>query len=182
MIMALLRLTRPWYSLPLSCGLLVIILYVSGGDFRGPGIGFVCAFLSLYLMLSAAYVQNDVCDAKVDAVNNPDKVIPQGLVSLKLASFVHVLLLSLGLMLSLFCGLKYFGVLFITAMGLMVYNFYSKRLGIFKDILAAALTTRCIAGLCCADPVIRLLIHFHLSCVAVPAAVVSRDAQGYSRY
>ncbi len=157
MTMALLRLTRPWYSLPLSCGLLVIILYVSGGDFSGPGIGFVCAFLSLYLMLSSAYVQNDVCDAKVDAVNNPDKVIPKGLVSLKLASFVHVLLLSSGLMLSLFCGLKYFGVLFITAMGLMVYNFYSKRLGIFKDILAAALTTSLYPlAFAAADPVITL--------------------------
>ena len=32
MITALIRLTRPYYTLPLSCGLIVISSYVVGGD------------------------------------------------------------------------------------------------------------------------------------------------------
>jgi 4-hydroxybenzoate polyprenyltransferase len=72
-----------------------------------------------------------------------------------LASFVHGLLLTSGLLASTLCGWRYFAVLSVTVGGLVFYNRFSKRLGIFKDILAAALTTSLYPlALSLTDPVI----------------------------
>jgi geranylgeranylglycerol-phosphate geranylgeranyltransferase len=141
MITALIRLTRPYYSLPLSCGLIVISSYVVGGDLSVIGFKLVYAFLSLFFILSAGYILNDVCDVVVDAINNPNRMLPKGQITRKTALICSVVLFVIGIILSSFCGWRFFSAISLIALGLVIYDLYSKKMGIFKDILVAILTT-----------------------------------------
>lgn len=142
MIMALIRLTRLYYSIPLACGLIVISLYVAGGDLSLIRTDTVfSAFFSLLLVLAAGYTLNDVCDIAADVINSPDRAIPKGQVTPRTALASAGILFGGGLGLSVFCGYKFFAVLAGITLGLIVYNLYSKRMGMFKDILVAVLTT-----------------------------------------
>lgn len=141
MMLALLRLTRPYYSLPLSCGLVVIVAYVVGGDISAIGSQLSAAVISLFLVISGGYVFNDVCDKPVDAVNRPERPLPMGTVIPKTALLFSAALMFLGIMLSGVCGRRYFAVLVLVALGLVLYDLYSKKMGFFKNIFAAALTT-----------------------------------------
>lgn len=140
MTLALIKLTRPYYSLPLSCGLIVITAYITGGDFSVLGIKLLIACLSLFFVISAGYTLNDVCDIPVDAVNNPGRVLPQKDIKPGAALTSAVVLFAVGMILSLFCGWRFLIVLGLVALGLMIYDLFSKKMGIFKNILAAFLT------------------------------------------
>lgn len=142
MITALIRLTRPYYTIPLSCGLIVIGLYIAGGEFRLIGAGtLLTAFVSLLLVLSAGYTLNDVCDIPVDVINSPNRMLPKGQVTPETALASAGILSGCGVGLSVFCGWKFFLVLVFITIGLIIYNLYSKKMGLFKPVLVAVLTT-----------------------------------------
>jgi len=140
MIFALVRLMRLYYSLPLSGGLVVITAYITGGDFSDISIKLIPAVVSLFLVISAGYILNDVCDRTVDAVNRPDRALPTQKITPSAALIAAVLLFAAGLGAALYGGWKFFGVLATVTAGLVLYDLYSKKMGIFKNILAAALT------------------------------------------
>ena len=104
MIVPLIRLTRPYYTLPLAAGLIVIAAYVTGGRLQNAAGPPVVAMLALYSVLSAAYVLNDVCDIRVDGVNSPRRMLPSGKVSLRAAMSTAIGLCVVGLILASFCG------------------------------------------------------------------------------
>jgi 4-hydroxybenzoate polyprenyltransferase len=141
MIIPLVRLTRPYYCLPLSAGLLVITTYVTGGRRSILDGSLVPAFLALYSVLSAAYLLNDFCDIHADAVNHPRRVLPSKQLAPAVALIASVCLFVLGLALASFCGWGFFLLLTLVAMGLAAYDVFSKRLGMFKPIVVALLTT-----------------------------------------
>jgi geranylgeranylglycerol-phosphate geranylgeranyltransferase len=142
MMTALIRLTRPYYSIPLSCGLLVISLYIVGGDVSRIGASrLFTAFVPLLFVLSAGYMLNDVCDVAVDVINSPNRMLPQGRVAPKTALAGAGLLFGCGMGLSLFFGWKFFSVLLLITIGLIIYNLFSKKMGPFKPVLVAVLTT-----------------------------------------
>ena len=140
MILALIKLTRPYYSLPLSCGLVVISAYITGGDFGVLGTTLWLACASLYLVLSAAYTLNDVCDIRVDAINSPERALPKGIITPKTAAIQSIALFAIGIILAVFCGRRFFAGLVLVAVGLIIYDRYSKKMGVLKNIMAAALT------------------------------------------
>lgn len=141
MIWAWIRLTRPYYSLPLTCGLFVITSYITGGDLSVLGMKFVYGFIALYLVISAGYTLNDVCDISADAVNNPNRILPKKKITPKAALIGAVILFAAGIIVSTFCGIPYTELLTVVAGGLVLYDLFSKKMGIFKNITAAALTT-----------------------------------------
>lgn len=141
MILPLLRLTRPYYSLPLSCGLIVITAYVVGGHLHAVGPALASACMSLCCVLSAAYILNDVCDLRVDAINSPGRMLPGRKVSPAIALAASFALFVPGIAMAWLCGVSFFILLVLVAGGLILYDVYSKRWGLFKNILAAALTT-----------------------------------------
>ena len=141
MIAALIRLMRLYYSLPLSCGLIVIVAYVTGGDLGAVDPSVALAVFSLCCTISAAYVLNDVCDVKVDAINCPQRMLPSGMVTRKIALPFSIILFVIGIGSASYCGWLYMLVLAAVAVGLVLYDLFGKRLGIFKDVLVAALVT-----------------------------------------
>ena len=141
MMFSLLRLTRPHDTVPLSGGLIVIVAYVTGGDLSGTGTTLIFAVLSLYCVLSAGYVLNDVCDIRYDRVNSPQRPIPGNRITKHAALIGAMVLFSTGIGLATLCGLDFFILLVFAAAGLVFYDIYSKRWGLFKAILVALLTT-----------------------------------------
>ena len=141
MILPMIRLTRPYYALPLSGGLFVIAAYVAGGWPHATHGSLALAMLALYFVLSAAYVLNDYCDIRFDAVNRPQRPLPSRRVSPQTALAASGVLFVLGLALASFCGWHFFLLLTLVAMGLAAYDVSSKRLGLLKPVAVALLTT-----------------------------------------
>lgn len=141
MKIALIRLMRLYYSLPLSLGMIVIVAYIVGGDLVSVGYSLIMAFLALCCSISAGYVFNDVCDVAIDAINCPGRVMPSGRVSQRVALTWSITLFVAGLILAIFSGWQFLLVLSIIVAGLILYDIYSKRIGLFKDILVAVLVT-----------------------------------------
>ena len=141
MIIALTRLMRLYYSLPLSLGMVVIVAYIVGGNLVSVGFSLVVAFLALCCSISASYVLNDVCDVSIDAINFPNRMMPAGRVSRRVALMWSVSLFVAGLILAIFCGVQFLLVLSMVVVGLILYDIYSKRIGLFKDVLVSVLVT-----------------------------------------
>lgn len=141
MIIALTRLMRLYYSLPLSLGMVVIVAYIVGGNLVSVGFSLVVAFLALCCSISAGYVLNDVCDVSIDAINFPNRMMPAGRVSRRAALMWSVSLFVAGLILAIFCGVQFLLVLSMIVVGLILYDIYSKRIGLFKDVLVSVLVT-----------------------------------------
>jgi len=141
MITAFLRLMRLYYTLPMAGGWVVIVLYRTGDRIHSLPSPLVPAFLSLFCVISAAYVLNDVFDVPVDTINCPRRMLPSRQVSRQVATLWSMILLLLGLLLAWFSGLPFFIGIILLTLGLVFYDIFSKRLGFFKDLLVAALMT-----------------------------------------
>ena len=140
MILALIKLTRPYYSLPLSCGLIAITAYITGGDFSILGAKLVRACVSLYLVISAGYTLNDIIDKPVDAINNPNRVLTRGLIHPQTATASAGILFVSGIGLSISAGVWFGVILTLVACGLVLYDLFSKKMRFSKNIMAAVLT------------------------------------------
>ncbi len=141
MIVSLIRLTRPYYTLPLAGGLPVIAAYVAGGRPNAAEGPLLLATAALWSVLSGAYVLNDYCDIRFDAVNSPQRPLPGREIAPGIALAASGALFGMGLLLAAFCGLPFFLLLATLAAGLAAYDVYSKRLGLLKPLVVALLTT-----------------------------------------
>ena len=140
MITGLIRLMRIYYSLPLAGGFVVILAYLVGGDLKGVFDKAMLSFGSLFCVISAGYVLNDICDIVVDRINCPWRPLMSGKVNLKAAAILAVMLFVAGISLSWYCTPMFFaGITLLSAM-LIFYDIFSKRIGFFKDVLVAVLT------------------------------------------
>ncbi len=141
MLTALLRLMRLYYALPMAGGLLVITLYLTGGQIQAVQTPLSRAFVSLFCVISAAYVLNDIFDVPVDTINCPRRMLPSRKVSRQVATLWSMILFLLGLLLAWFSGFPFFIGIILLTLGLVFYDLFSKRLGFCKDLLVAALMT-----------------------------------------
>ena len=78
MSLALLRLMRLYYSVPLAAGFIVILSYLTGGNLVSIFDKVVLSFFSLLSIISASYVFNDVCDIEIDKINCPSRMLAAG--------------------------------------------------------------------------------------------------------
>lgn len=141
MTLALLRLMRLYYSVPLAAGFIVILSYLTGGNLASILDKVVLSFFSLLSIISASYVFNDVCDIEIDKINCPGRMLAAGRVKRKAALTWSIVLFVTGMVLGVFCGLAFFLVIAAIASLLVCYDLLSKRIGIFKDVLVAILMT-----------------------------------------
>ena len=141
MIPALLKLMRLYYSLPLAGGFVVILYYLTGDNISPVIDKTIPAALSLFFIISGGYVLNDIFDIDIDRINCPGRMLPSGKVTLKTALLFSIILFILGLICAGFGGIPFLtGIIIVTGL-LTFYDLYSKRMGIFKDILVAILMT-----------------------------------------
>ena len=137
MITALIRLMRLYYTLPLSCGFVVVVYYLRAADIFPIRHQLLLAWASLCTTISAAYIFNDVCDLEIDMINSPLRVLPQGKVQRKTALAWSMFFFVAGLILAGFCNKLFLSGMGILVLLLLFYNVYSKRIGLLKDSLVA---------------------------------------------
>lgn len=138
-MIGLLRLCRPYYSVPFSLGYTVILFYARGGQMHGTWLVAGLTTVALALVISAGYVLNDVFDEEVDRINAPRRPIASGQVKRSAGVALGTTLMLLGLGLGLTGRWQFAVVLAVVALGLLIYDLTSKRLGVCKQLMVAAL-------------------------------------------
>jgi 4-hydroxybenzoate polyprenyltransferase len=141
MIAALLAICRPYYAVPMSLAYALTLYYALGGRMAGEWAGAAVSAAALALVIAAGYVLNDVCDLAADRVNAPWRPIAAGRISRRAAAAWGALLLACGLGLATAARLEFLASLAVVAAGLVLYDLVSKRLGVGKQLLVAALMT-----------------------------------------
>jgi 4-hydroxybenzoate polyprenyltransferase len=140
-VTALIKLIRLYYSLPLSAGLTVIVMYLTGPSLATlpPALPWAC--LALFLIIAGAYSLNDLCDITSDRINHPQRVLVRGHFSMRAAKILAIVLFLTGNLCAACCNTGYWIGLILVCAGLIVYDLTSKRLGVFKAVLVATLTS-----------------------------------------
>lgn len=138
---ALLRLCRPYYPLPMSLTYLLTVYYAAGGDLGGRWLAAGLSAAALALVIAGGYVLNDVCDVAVDRLNAPHRPIPGGQVTRRAAGIFAAGLFGAGLAAAVPGGAAFLGALAAVAAGLVLYDVFSKRLGVGKPLAVAVLMT-----------------------------------------
>lgn len=138
----LLRLCRLYYALPMPLILLLTIWYASGDGILKRWPAALGATAALALVIAGGYALNDVFDIKVDRVNAPSRPIASGRVRPEVGLTWAIALLAGGLVIAaVFSRWQYLAVLAGVTALLVFYNAFSKRLGIGKQLIVAALMT-----------------------------------------
>jgi geranylgeranylglycerol-phosphate geranylgeranyltransferase len=140
MIISLLKLARLYYSLPLACGIVVILSYLTANNLGGIVDKTIFAVSGLFCVIAGGYVLNDVCDIETDRINNPEKTLPAGKVRARTAVIFAGVLFAVGLVFAALCTGKFFAGVLVIVLALIFYDLYSKRLGVFKNVVVALLT------------------------------------------
>ncbi|MBN1555129.1 MAG: UbiA family prenyltransferase [Phycisphaerae bacterium] len=136
------RLCRLHYSVPMALTFLLTVYYARGGEMGDVWPVAWTATAALGLLISGAYVLNDAADVEFDRLGAPDRPIPAGQVSGTAATVVGLGLWVLGVAVGSFVGSAAFPPVFWTvAMGLLLYDAFSKRLGVGKQWMVAMLMT-----------------------------------------
>lgn len=141
MIFPSFKLMRLYYAIPLAGGLIVIVSYVVGGEICSIRNKLILSFFSIFSVISGGYVLNDVCDIDVDKINCPNRVLPKGEINSKTAVTLSIILFGIGFILGALCNLRFLLLIICITATLIFYDIYSKRIGIFKDVIVAALIT-----------------------------------------
>jgi 4-hydroxybenzoate polyprenyltransferase len=130
---------RLWKIFAIILGVFTISVYAVGSleAIFQPNIlpQFLRGLFSLFFILCAGYLMNDLCDIKYDLKNRPEKVFIGKIITRSSAQYASFVFFMLGLTLGIFVNIWYLGVIVFVSAGLAIYNFFSKRLGILKDII-----------------------------------------------
>lgn len=97
-------------------------------------------FMSGPILCGLSQVINDYCDREVDAINEPERLIPSGLVSLRFVQVVSFILTILGTAIALFLGREvalFVGIGLIFALSYSLKPFRAKRNGWIGNALVA---------------------------------------------
>jgi 4-hydroxybenzoate polyprenyltransferase len=118
------------------------VYYARGGQMAGWWPATWVATTALMLLICAAYVFNDLADVEYDKVNSPTRPLVEGQVRRRTAFALGSGLLLAGLYLGEIVGRERFYTLFlIVAVFTVLYDVFSKKLGLFKQLLVALLMT-----------------------------------------
>jgi len=115
------------------------VYYARGGDMAGYGFETFLSTAALALVIAGGYALNDVVDAEIDRRGAPHRAIAAGRVTRRAGAVWAGLLLVAGLLVSAFCRWEFPAALAVVALTLVAYDLFSKRLGVFKQLLVAAL-------------------------------------------
>jgi 4-hydroxybenzoate polyprenyltransferase len=121
---------------------LLTVYYARGGQMCAfwPTAGWATA--ALLLLIAGAYALNDAADVEFDRIGAPERPIPSGDVPRNIATVLGLGLWIAGVALGSFLGPEAFPIVFwAVAMGLLLYDGFSKRLGVGKQLIVAVLVT-----------------------------------------
>lgn len=136
----LLRLFRPVNAAMAIIGTVISSIVAIGSGIIYHPITVVIASSVVFLVLSGGNIMNDVLDAEIDRTNHPERPIPSGLVTERIATYLYVSLYALALIISLsFLPLISFPVVFSAEILLILYEYRGKKMGLPGNMMISAL-------------------------------------------
>lgn len=129
-------LTRPTNSF--VAGLAAIVAYLIDTGTIIPKTLFL--FVIVVLITAAGNAINDFFDAKIDAINRPNRPIPSGVVSRRAVRGFAVTLFLAGIMLSFFTNSLCIGITILNSVILIAYSAKLKSTPLFGNIAVAYLS------------------------------------------
>jgi geranylgeranylglycerol-phosphate geranylgeranyltransferase len=100
----------------------------------------ILAAISAALINSAGNIINDIYDIEVDKVNNKNRVLSNGALSVIAAKALYAVFNIVALALALYCGYILFVLAFVTAIVLFIYSFWLKKIPLSGNITVAFFT------------------------------------------
>jgi 4-hydroxybenzoate polyprenyltransferase len=133
------RLARPWYSVPMALTFALTVVYAGDAQIRAAAGEIAWATGAMWCVIAAAYMFNDAVDVDVDQVNRPHRPVAAGRIPGRFAALLAVTLMAAGLILA-----ARRGGAFIMAVGtvgglLLGYDVLSKHLGTLKAVIVGVL-------------------------------------------
>ncbi len=135
------RIIRPVNSLMMGVSVLVGAVMVGGVKGTGLDWDLALAFITGFTLSGAAMTINDYYDMDVDAINEPGRPIPSGLVKPREAVAYTFLLSAVGLYASWLVSWQILGIAVFAWVVLMAYSSWGKRTGFFGNLMVST----CIA-------------------------------------
>lgn len=133
-VKAFLTSTRP-KTIPLC----VISVYI-GGLVSGAAINSVellLAVMTSFFIGSASMTMNDYFDREIDKISHPERPIPRGIIRpIEMLAFSSICFV-VGIIISFFLNPLCLGILVVTIVCILMYEFFSKNRGIFGNITVA---------------------------------------------
>ncbi|MEM3783497.1 MAG: geranylgeranylglycerol-phosphate geranylgeranyltransferase [Candidatus Bathyarchaeia archaeon] len=137
-----LRLMRPINCLMMGFAVIVGAALANSNALGSYWSNLVYGFLTGFLLTAASMVINDYYDREIDAINEPSRPIPSGLIKPKEALTFATLLTLLGLATSLWTSTKAIALCFATALIFWLvsasYVTVGKRIGLLGNLLVSA--------------------------------------------
>ncbi len=118
----------------------VLISAVISSTFSAIDVNVLISAITVSLAFAAGYVINDIIDFEIDKINRPERVLPQGLISIRSAKWIYVILIFVSLF---FATLVSTDILIIIAslnILLFFYSIYFKKLILLSNFVVAAAT------------------------------------------
>ncbi len=132
----LIMLTRPVNSI--MVGFAVVVGVAVSAPLELLSTPTILGFLTGFLISSYSMVVNDWYDLDVDRINNPNRPLASGRISLRTAAVYAAILLILGIATSLFIGLENFIIATVFAAIAWVYNYWGKKQILLGNMMVAA--------------------------------------------
>jgi len=130
-------LIRPANSILVGFAVIVGIAVASNNYHEIFRVRSLFGFFTGFFISSFSMISNDIYDIEIDRVNQPDRPLASGAVSVGQAKIFSVVALVLGLAASAVLGYVTFGIAALFALIGWYYNYRAKKTGLFGNSLVA---------------------------------------------
>ncbi|MEM3061399.1 MAG: geranylgeranylglycerol-phosphate geranylgeranyltransferase, partial [Candidatus Bathyarchaeia archaeon] len=132
-----LRLIRPINCLMMSFAVIVGVALTSPNVLSVPWGNLVCGFITGFMLTAASMAINDYYDREIDAINEPNRPIPSGLIKPREALTFAVILTTIGFIAAYLTSVLAFLIATIAWMIFTAYTIFGKRTGLLGNFLVS---------------------------------------------
>jgi geranylgeranylglycerol-phosphate geranylgeranyltransferase len=153
---------------------------VAGADYNSLEV--FLAVITTFFVTAASMTFNDYFDWKIDKISHPERPIPQGIITPKEMLYFSIILFAIGIAISFFINLLCFGIAITSILLLVIYELYSKNIGIFSNMTVAFITaiSFTFGGAAVGNPYSSLILSIMTFFVMVGREIIMdiRDTEG----
>jgi geranylgeranylglycerol-phosphate geranylgeranyltransferase len=132
------RIIRPINSLMVGFSIIVGAALSGGFAIFEQPIVLLYSFITGFSMTGASMTINDYYDREIDAINEPNRPIPSGLVTPREALIITVFLSALGLLTSWMINFQALGLAFLALVLLIMYSSWGKKTGFLGNLMVSS--------------------------------------------
>lgn len=136
-----LRLMRPINCLMMGFAVIVGSVLASSNILNNLWQNLVYGFITGFMLTAASMTINDYFDREIDAINEPNRPIPSGLIKPKEALIFAFLLTAIGFMFAYLTCMFCFAIAIIAWTMFVIYTTFGKRSGLPGNFLVSACVT-----------------------------------------